>query len=87
VPEVPEVPEVPGAAVPGAAVPPAGAPYSVPLPVAPLVELPLVSAPPLCMELHAVTPNANASKPAKTKLWCFCFMIDSLCLDIFSGYA
>jgi hypothetical protein len=29
------------------------------------------------MELHAVSPNANASKPARYTLWCFCFMINS----------
>jgi hypothetical protein len=55
-------------------------PLSMPLPVLPLLPLlPLLPAspPPMCMELHAVSPNASASKPASSTLWCLCFMINS----------
>jgi hypothetical protein len=72
-PEVPAAPEVPCA-------PLAGAPELV-SPLAP--ELPWLLPP--RMELQADTPNANASKPAKTTLWCFCFMIDSLCWNFSVG--
>jgi hypothetical protein len=55
-------------------------PVAVPLlPVSPAVPLlpllPLVSP---CMELHADSPTASVSKPARKTLWCFCFMINSL---------
>jgi hypothetical protein len=55
-------------------------PVAVPLlPVSPAVPLlpllPLVSP---CMELHADSPTASVSKPARRTLWCFCFMINSL---------
>jgi hypothetical protein len=39
--------------------------------------------PPPFMEPQADSPSATASKPAKTTLWCFCFMIELLLL-IFS---
>jgi hypothetical protein len=61
-------------------------PLSMPLPLLPelpeLPELPLLpllplSLPGMCMELHAVSPNASASKPASSTLWCLCFMINS----------
>jgi hypothetical protein len=56
-------------------------------------ELVLPAAEPPCVpslllpfvELQADTPNANASKPAKTTLWCFCFMIDSFCWNFSVG--
>jgi hypothetical protein len=54
-----------------------------PLLVAPLVPLLPDASLPCFMLLHA--DSAIASKPAKTKLWCLCFMINSFCLDIFSG--
>jgi hypothetical protein len=50
---------------------------------------PLLAAPPSMllpedwspfMLLHA--DSAIASKPAKTTLWCLCFMINSSCLDV-----
>jgi hypothetical protein len=90
VPEVPEVPDVPELpcmpcepeAEPEVSVAPAGAP-----------ELVLPAAEPPCMllsllpfvELQADRPKANASKPAKTALWCFCFMIDSFCWNFSVG--
>jgi hypothetical protein len=53
----------------------------LPLPVVPLelLPLPLPLSPPRPIELHALTPNANASMLAKATLWCLCFMIDSFC--------
>jgi hypothetical protein len=46
------------------------------LPVSPLVPLlPLLPMP--RQELHADSPTASASKPARKTLWCLCFMINS----------
>jgi hypothetical protein len=51
-------------------------PVAVPLlPVSP--ALPLLPVPPPRQELHADSPTASASKPARHMLWCFCFMINS----------
>jgi hypothetical protein len=48
------------------------------LPVSPAVPLvPLLPMPPPRQELHADSPTASASKPARKTLWCFCFMINS----------
>jgi hypothetical protein len=57
---------------------PAPVPDEPPLPPL-LVELPLsMPLPPSpCMELHADSPNASVSKPARSTLWCFIFMINS----------
>jgi hypothetical protein len=54
-------------------------PVAVPLlPVSPAVPLlPLLPMPPPRQELHADSPTASASKPARKTLWCFCFMINS----------
>jgi hypothetical protein len=52
-------------------------PLSMPLPELPLLPLLPLSPPPMCMELHAVSPNASASKPASSTLCCLCFMINS----------
>jgi hypothetical protein len=82
-PEVPELPELPELPVP----PPQPAdpllPVPAPVPDMPplpplLVELPL-SILPLspCMDLHADSPKASASKPVRSTLWCFSFMINS----------
>jgi hypothetical protein len=47
------------------------------LPVSPAAPLlPLLPDPP-CQELHADSPTASVSKPARKMLWCFCFMINS----------
>jgi hypothetical protein len=46
-----------------------------------LVEVPLSMPLPLLpprMELHADNPKASVSKPARSTLWCFSFMINSL---------
>jgi hypothetical protein len=48
-------------------------PVSPALPLVPLLPLPL----PPRQELHADSPTASASKPARQMLWCFCFMINS----------
>jgi hypothetical protein len=58
-----------------------GVPVAEPLlpvsPAAPLLPLlPLLPDPP-CQELHADSPTASVSKPARKMLWCFCFMINS----------
>jgi hypothetical protein len=45
-------------------------PLSMPLPL----PLPL---PPPRIALHADSPNASVSKPARSTLWCFSFMINS----------
>jgi hypothetical protein len=67
VPDVPEDPELPLLL---------DVPVAVPLlPVSPLV--PLLPMPPPRQELHADSPTASASKPARKTLWCFCFMINS----------
>jgi hypothetical protein len=52
---------------------------ALPLPLLPLLllPLPLPLSPPVGVELHAVSPNASASKPASSTLWCLCFMINS----------
>jgi hypothetical protein len=48
------------------------------LPVSPAAPLlPLLPVPPPRQELHADSPTASASKPARKTLWCFCFMINS----------
>jgi hypothetical protein len=54
-------------------------PVAVPLlPVSPALPLlPLLPVPPPRQELHADSPTASASKPARQMLWCFCFMINS----------
>jgi hypothetical protein len=54
-------------------------PVAVPLlPVSPAVPLlPLPPMPPPRQLLHADSPTASASKPARKTLWCFCFMINS----------
>jgi hypothetical protein len=70
VPDVPDVPELSGAGFSFS--------FSIPELVVPAAEPPCVSLL-LLVELQADSPNANASKPAKTTLWCFCFMIDSFC--------
>jgi hypothetical protein len=45
-------------------------------PAAPLLPLlPLLPMP--RQELHADSPTASASKPARKTLWCLCFMINS----------
>jgi hypothetical protein len=45
-------------------------------PAAPLVPLlPLLPMP--RQELHADSPTASASKPARNTLWCLCFIINS----------
>jgi hypothetical protein len=80
-PEVPELPELPELPVPPPqpAEPLVPAPAPVPdMPPLPplLVELPL-SMPLPPMELHAESPKASDSKPARSTLWCFCFMINS----------
>jgi hypothetical protein len=55
----------------------------MPLPLLPLLPPLVLPPPPLlplsdpCMELHADRPNAVASKPASSTLWCLCFMINS----------
>jgi hypothetical protein len=69
-PEVPELPELPALPVPD--VPPLP-PLLVELPLS--MPLPLLPLPP--MELHADSPKASASKPARSTLWCLCFMINS----------
>jgi hypothetical protein len=52
------------------------------LPVSPAVPLvPLLPMPPPRQELHADSPTASASKPARKTLWCFCFMINSFRWD------
>jgi hypothetical protein len=70
-PEVPELPELPAEPLVPAPVPDVPPllelPLSMPLPLLPL----------LSMELHAESPKASASKPARSTLWCFCFMINS----------
>jgi hypothetical protein len=52
------------------------------LPLLPLLaEVPLSMPLPLLpprMELHADNPKASVSKPARSTLWCFSFMINSL---------
>jgi hypothetical protein len=70
VPDVPEAPELPLLL---------DVPVAVPLlPVSPLVPLlPLLPMPPPRQELHADSPTASASKPARKTLRCFCFMINS----------
>jgi hypothetical protein len=48
------------------------------LPVSPALPLlPLLPILPPRQELHADSPTASASKPARHMLWCFCFMINS----------
>ena len=80
-PPLPEVPWLPELPLPQPALPPLLVPApDVPLPAAPLdMLLPLASlslAPRI--ELHAVTPSDNiASMPARSRLWCVCFMIFS----------
>jgi hypothetical protein len=57
-------------------VPVAEVPLDVPL----LGELPLSMPLPLLpprMALHADNPKASVSKPARSTLWCFSFMINS----------
>jgi hypothetical protein len=51
-------------------------PVAVPLlPVSPALPLlPLLPVPPPRQELHADSPTASASKPARQKLWSFCYM-------------
>jgi len=92
-PAVPELPEEPEEALPPPQlpdpcdpVPPpvpdmpplVDVPVAVPLlPVSPPPLLPLLPMPPPRQELHADSPTASASKPARKTLWCFCFMINS----------
>jgi hypothetical protein len=83
VPELPELLEPPPQLLEPPVLVPAPVPDMppLPLPVAPPVELPLALSPPLPpprMPEQPARPSAMASKPAKTTLWCFCFMIDSL---------
>lgn len=51
-------------------------PEVVPLLLVPLV--PLDASPPPRMPAHPARPSDTASKPARSMLWCFCFMVNSL---------
>jgi hypothetical protein len=54
------------------------------LPVALLLSVPVVPLSPPRMELHADRPNAIASKPVSSTLWCLRIMFDSF-METVSG--
>jgi hypothetical protein len=73
------VPDMPPASLPVAPVVelPVVAPGEPLLPLAPLPEVsPPPESPPPRMPAQPDRPSAMASKPARTTLWCCCFMID-----------